>query len=273
MTVSLDGHTPDLYRAIRGVNGLHALAAGVGELRRLAPGIPIRARSTIHRRNFRFLPELIAKAGEIGVDQISFLAADVTSESFNRTRALPLADDDRANAPSLLLTAEETDEMAAIVESVISSHARELAERKVVPGPERLRGLVAYYRAHLGLGAFPRGRLQRPLDQRRHRGERRRPALLLPSRRREPARTIARRPSGRRHAAVQAAVERRVRCDVPALRLHVQVGPAFEALVKLRRAWFPAAARVAGVVFWTTSRRRPRNGTVRPRGIYPPFLS
>jgi MoaA/NifB/PqqE/SkfB family radical SAM enzyme len=155
VTVSLDGHTPELYRTIRGVNGLDALTAGVRRLRALAPRLPIRARSTIHRHNFRFLRELISKASEIGIDQISFLAADLTSESFNRGRKLPVADEPGEDMHSLRLSIDETDEMAMVVESVIRSCARELADRKVVPGPNRLRSLVAYYRAHLGLQPFP----------------------------------------------------------------------------------------------------------------------
>lgn len=159
VTISLDGHTPDLYRAIRGVNGLEAVAAGVRRLRALAPQILIRARSTIHRHNFRFLDELIAKSAEMGLDQISLLAADVTSESFNRAPMLPVVaaiDQERQDArPGLILSAAETDEMETIVENVIRERAREIAERRVVPGPEGLRRLVAYYRAHLGAGPFP----------------------------------------------------------------------------------------------------------------------
>jgi MoaA/NifB/PqqE/SkfB family radical SAM enzyme len=157
VTVSLDGHTPELYREIRGVNGLHALTAGVKKLRSLAPAVPIRARSTIHRRNFRIMPELIAKAREMELNQISFLAADVTSHTFNRNRAgsLPRSDADDTAPDALLLRRDEVVELAHIVESVIRTNARELAEHKVAPGPDGLRRLVQYYRAHLGLSPFP----------------------------------------------------------------------------------------------------------------------
>ena len=157
VTVSLDGHTPELYRAIRGVNGLDVVSAGLRRLRACAPSLVIRARTTVHRHNFRFLREITAKALELGVDQISFLPADVTSESFNRARSLPLA---RASGgehepPALLLTAADTEELAAIVESLIALHGNDLAQGRVFPGPQRLRYLAAYYRAHLGLGPFP----------------------------------------------------------------------------------------------------------------------
>jgi MoaA/NifB/PqqE/SkfB family radical SAM enzyme len=156
VTVSLDGHTPELYRAIRGVNGLDAVSAGLRRLRTCAPALVIRARTTVHRRNFRFLREITAKALDLGVNQISFLPADVTSESFNRGRSLPLAGDSIDHEPpALLLTAGETDDLAAIVESLIVTHAPDLAEGRIFPGPQRLRYLAAYYRAHLGLAPFP----------------------------------------------------------------------------------------------------------------------
>lgn len=167
VTISLDAHTADLYREIRGVNGLEAVTAGVRKLRALAPALPIRARSTIHRRNFRHLPQLIARAMEMGVDQISFLAADVTSGAFNRgapqpsivARDVERDTDRRGDAPaaSLLLSAQEADELATIVEAVIESpeHAAAFAARRIAPGPEGLRRLARYYRAQLGLGPFP----------------------------------------------------------------------------------------------------------------------
>ena len=157
VTVSLDGHTPELYREIRGVNGLEPLAAGVAKLRALAPALPVRARSTVHRRNFRALPDLIEKARELGMAQISFLAADVTSDAFNRNgKSLPQAAAQAGEAsPSLTLDEREVRELAEIVDDTIRRFPRELAERTVVPGPDGLRRLVDYYRAHLGLGSFP----------------------------------------------------------------------------------------------------------------------
>jgi MoaA/NifB/PqqE/SkfB family radical SAM enzyme len=153
VTVSLDGHTPELYREIRGVNGLEALAGGIAKLRALAPALPVRARSTIHRRNFRALPDLIEKARELGLAQISFLAADVTSGAFNRNgKSLPQASESNR---SLTLDEREVVELEEIVERAVQRFARELADRVVVPGPDGLRRLVGYYRAHLGLRGFP----------------------------------------------------------------------------------------------------------------------
>jgi MoaA/NifB/PqqE/SkfB family radical SAM enzyme len=156
VTVSLDGPTAETYRAIRGVNGLEAVTAGVRRLRALAPQMSITARSTISRHNFRLLPELIVKSREMGLDQISFLTADVTSDAFNRPRGLPQVD---AAAPPpaspLLLDEDDVGVFAELVESVIRTHADDFRERRIVPGPEGMRRLVATCRAHLGQGPFP----------------------------------------------------------------------------------------------------------------------
>jgi MoaA/NifB/PqqE/SkfB family radical SAM enzyme len=150
--VSLDGHTPELYRRIRGVDGLAAVAAGVRRLRALTPQITIKARSTLHRLNFRHLPDLVAKAQELGLDQISFLAADVTSDAFNR-RSLPQSE--VAGNRQLLLEPDEVAEFARVVEETIAAHGAALATGTVAPGPQGLRRLVSYYRAQLGQQPFP----------------------------------------------------------------------------------------------------------------------
>jgi MoaA/NifB/PqqE/SkfB family radical SAM enzyme len=157
VTVSLDGHTPELYREIRGVDGLGAVVDGVRKLRALAPHVGVWARSTLHRHNFRFLPDLVARSREMGLDQISFLAADVgaSSDAFNRRPGLAQATDETGSPARLLLTEDEADEFEGIVEATIRAHTRDFEERRIVPDPEGLRRLVRYYRAHLGQCGFP----------------------------------------------------------------------------------------------------------------------
>lgn len=154
VTVSLDGHSGELYRQVRGVDGLAALTRGVTAFRALARDVPIRARSTLHRHNFRYLAQIIDRAMGMDLPQVSFLAADVAPDSFNRAGPrLPQAEPSPAR--ELLLDAPEVNDFEQVVESVIRSHSRELADGRVTPGPAGLRRLVQYYRAHLGLGAFP----------------------------------------------------------------------------------------------------------------------
>jgi MoaA/NifB/PqqE/SkfB family radical SAM enzyme len=151
VTISLDGHTPDLYRRVRGVDGLHAVERGVRRLKELRPGLPIRARSTLHQRNFRSLPDLIDKATSIGFDRISFLGADVGSDAFGRSTpgATP-------NPHSLLLNPAEVDEFEKVIDKALLSHAEAFRGGRVAERGERLRNLARYYRAHQRRGPFPK---------------------------------------------------------------------------------------------------------------------
>lgn len=150
VTISLDGQTPDLYRKIRGVDGLAAVERGVKKLRAVSDTIPLRARSTLHRHNFRELPYLIDKAKQIGLDQISFLAADVTSEAFGRTQMRS-----SSSKRGLLLEEQEVQEFAGIVEETLRSHQSDFVNHFVAETPEKLRRLPKYYGAQLGLNPFP----------------------------------------------------------------------------------------------------------------------
>ena len=157
VTVSLDGHTAELYRSIRGVDGLRALERGVRRLKEIRPGLPIRARSTLQKRNFRALPDLIDKAADMGLDQISFLTADVTSASFGRESASTAA-----SPQGLLLDAAEADELEAVIEKAFVSHRTAFRSGRVAERGERLRRLARYYRAHQRRGTFPEVRCNAP---------------------------------------------------------------------------------------------------------------
>lgn len=148
VTISLDGQTNALYQKIRGVDALALVERGVKKLGQAAPGIPIRARSTLHRHNFRELPHLIDKARSMGLAQISFLAADVTSEAFGRARGA-------SSTQGLLLGEDEIEEFASVVDRTIETHSRDFESRFVAETPDKLRRLPKYYAAQLGLGAFP----------------------------------------------------------------------------------------------------------------------
>jgi MoaA/NifB/PqqE/SkfB family radical SAM enzyme len=150
VTISLDGHTPELYRSVRGVDGLGAVERGVRRLRELRPELPVRARSTLQQRNFRALPDLIDKAAAMGLDQISFLTADVSSDAFGRG-ALNMA----PNPHGLLLDSAEVDEFERVIEKALVSRASAFRQGRVAERGERLRKLSRYYRAHQDRGPFP----------------------------------------------------------------------------------------------------------------------
>lgn len=148
LTISLDGHTTALYQKIRGVDALALVERGVKKLNALAPHIPIRARSTLHRHNFRELPHLIDKARAMNLRQISFLSADVTSEAFGRSRG-------ESSTRGLLLNESEIAEFDDIIQETILSRADAFESHFVAESPDKLRRLPRYYAAQLGVGSFP----------------------------------------------------------------------------------------------------------------------
>jgi MoaA/NifB/PqqE/SkfB family radical SAM enzyme len=147
VTVSLDASTEPLYWVVRGVRALTTVERGVASLRRLAPQVPVTARATLHRLNFRELPGLIDHAKAMSLDGISFLPADVSSSAFGR--------DDRRRAGALALDSAEIAELAEIIEATVESHARDFESGYVAESPAKLRRIAQYYAALAGIGPFP----------------------------------------------------------------------------------------------------------------------
>jgi MoaA/NifB/PqqE/SkfB family radical SAM enzyme len=145
--VSLDATSGVLYQAVRGVAALATVERGVARLRRLAPDLPITARSTLHRMNFRELPRLVEHASAMGFNGISFLPADVSSSAFGRDHSAVLA--------GLALSTEEVAEFEALIEDTIARHRSAFESGFIAESPAKLRRLARYYRALAGDGAFP----------------------------------------------------------------------------------------------------------------------
>jgi MoaA/NifB/PqqE/SkfB family radical SAM enzyme len=138
--VSLDASTDGLYYDIRGVNALNVVEKGVARLRRIAPAIPVTARATLHRMNFRELPRLIDHAKAMALDGISFLPADVSSSAFGRSGG-------PRPGSGLLLDDREVDECAAIVERTIAERPREFESGFIAESPAKLRRIPQYFEA------------------------------------------------------------------------------------------------------------------------------
>jgi MoaA/NifB/PqqE/SkfB family radical SAM enzyme len=145
--VSLDSSDEAGYRAIRGVSALRAVERGVAALRTIKPDVPVTARSTLHRANFRELPRLIEHAKAMGLDGISFLAADLTAHAFGRR--------DAAAVSNLALDRDQIAEFADVVEQTIADREADFNSRFVAEPPAKLRRLPQYYAALAGLAPFP----------------------------------------------------------------------------------------------------------------------
>jgi MoaA/NifB/PqqE/SkfB family radical SAM enzyme len=143
--VSLDG-PPAVHDQIRRVPRAFAqIEAGVAALRRFRPEIIVRARCTVQKANHRSLCEVVDSAKAVGLNSISFLAADLTSEAFNRPQGWV-----RERQDLVALNSEETDALEAEVERFVVEHRTDLHSGFVVESAGKLRHIVLHFRAHLG---------------------------------------------------------------------------------------------------------------------------
>jgi MoaA/NifB/PqqE/SkfB family radical SAM enzyme len=155
--VSLDG-SPAVHDAIRSVPRAFArLAEGVAALRVARPGFRVTGRSVLQRRNYADLPNIVDAAHELGLDEISFLAADVSSAAFNRPEGW-----DGERVADVALSRAEAAAFAAIVEELIARRPADFESGYIAESPEKLRRLPRYYAALNGDGPLPPVRCNAP---------------------------------------------------------------------------------------------------------------
>jgi MoaA/NifB/PqqE/SkfB family radical SAM enzyme len=144
--VSLDG--PErIHDAIRRVDKAFALLRrGVAALRQQRPSLPITARTTVQKANHAHLRETCAGAKQLNLNGISFLAADLTSEAFNRPSGWS------PNRQSeVALSVEQVAVLETEIESLIANNGEDIHSGFIAESPEKLRRIVTHFRAHLGL--------------------------------------------------------------------------------------------------------------------------
>ena len=155
--VSLDGPR-DVHNHIRRVpDAYERIVAGVKALWRFRPDIDICARCTVQKENHRALCATVAAAREMGLNTISFLAADLTSSAFNRPEGWPQQRQER-----VALNTQEIEVLNAEIEEVIRNYKRESDSNFVVESPDKLRRIVHHFRAHLGLAEHVAPRCNAP---------------------------------------------------------------------------------------------------------------
>ena len=141
--VSLDGRS-EIHDAIRRVPGaFNLLAAGVAALHQRKPEFPVTARSTVQALNCAHLRTTVEAARGLGLSSISFLAADVSSEAFNRPNPWNPQRQDQVAPTSDQIFALESEIEALIDEGECGGFVAE--------SPEKLRRIAGHFRTHLGL--------------------------------------------------------------------------------------------------------------------------
>lgn len=155
--ISLDG-SREVHDRIRNIpNAFDKLKEGVQELKRLSPNFRITARSVIQKENFEDLPNIVESAREIGLNQISFLTADVTTDAFNRPE---LWGEEKVS--EIRLSSEELKKFKEVIETLIRTHSADFQNKFIAESPEKVRRFYEYYAAFQGLNQFPTVRCNAP---------------------------------------------------------------------------------------------------------------
>lgn len=148
--VSLDGdeQTHDRIRNISGA--FEKMAEGITAIKLLKPDFKITCRTVIHRLNYRVWPQIIQSAKNLGLNQISFLPADVSSHAFNRQQAW-----DEPRQHEILLTESDVDDLKIIIDNLLIAFKHEFEDRFVAESPEKIRNIYLYYAAWYNRNDFP----------------------------------------------------------------------------------------------------------------------
>jgi len=152
--VSLDGPR-EIHDGIRRVpRAFDLLAAGVAALLNKDPDFAVSARSTVQSRNCGHLRATVDAARALRLKSISFLAADVSSEAFNRPGLWNI---DRQN--QVALSASQISALEIEIQALIDAGE---CGRFVRETPEKLRRIVDHFQAHLGSRLPPAPRCNAP---------------------------------------------------------------------------------------------------------------
>ena len=155
--VSLDGPEP-VHDAIRRVPNAYAkLKRGVRAVKALDPGFAVSGRCVIQRMNYAVWPEIVGAAREIGLDAISFLAADVSTEAFNRPGGW-----EEERKREVRLDPAQLPRLAEVVEDLVRDFAADFERGFIVESPEKLRRIHRHYAALCGEAEFPPVRCNAP---------------------------------------------------------------------------------------------------------------
>ncbi|HEU0063692.1 MAG TPA: radical SAM protein [Flavisolibacter sp.] len=155
--VSLDGNR-EVHDEIRNIpNAFQKLSDGINAVKTINPALPVKARTVIHRLNYRVWPQIIESAREMGIDQISFLPADVSSHAFNREALWT-----ETRKSEVAIPMAELKELKETIEKLVISNKEDFKHGFITESPIKIRNIYNYYAALHGLNPFPLKRCNAP---------------------------------------------------------------------------------------------------------------
>lgn len=157
LIVSLDG-SRDIHNSIRNIpNAFEKLSEGVKAIKSCDASFPVTGRCVLQKTNFADFFNIVESAHALGLDQLSFLAADVASSAFNRE--IPWDDQ---HVSEVALTRAEVAEFKKILAEGISKFRTYFEDNFFAESPVKLMGLASYYGALLGDEKSPEKKCNAP---------------------------------------------------------------------------------------------------------------
>jgi Fe-coproporphyrin III synthase len=157
LVVSIDG-PPETHDSIRRVpGGFNRIARGLAALRDQSRQPTIMARSVVQKSNYSAVDHTIRAVNAIGVDRLSFLAADVTSMAFNRPQ--PWSAD---RQQEVALSPDDLPLYSAAINRAATSCADHVASGFLPDGIAALWRIYDHYAAAAGAGVAPHVRCNAP---------------------------------------------------------------------------------------------------------------
>jgi MoaA/NifB/PqqE/SkfB family radical SAM enzyme len=143
--VSIDGPR-EVHDGIRRISGAFDLIAqGVAAILSRKPDLGIACRMTVQKANHRHVRATVRAAKTIGFTSISLLAADLTSEAFNRALVWP-----GERQSEIALTEKEVAGLEDEIEQLIVEHGGDIRRGYIAEGAAKLRRIPRRFREHLG---------------------------------------------------------------------------------------------------------------------------
>jgi len=148
--VSLDGNEK-LHDAIRNIPGAYSkMKEGIAAIRSIDKDYKITGRTVIHKLNYQSWPDIIDSAKELGLHQISFLPADISSQAFNREVRW-----DIPRQQEVLIPKDELPILETVIEPLFTNYKQDFQDHFIAESAEKIEKIYTYYSALHGLNSFP----------------------------------------------------------------------------------------------------------------------
>lgn len=143
--ISLDG-PEEVHDRVRRVRGAYRLIGdGIRAVRRKKAGMPVHGRCTVQKENHSLLRRAVAGAKFLGMNSISFLAADVTSQAFNRELVWP-----GERQSQVVLTRQEVEALEREITTLTRENDEDIRGEYISESAEKLWGIARHFREQLG---------------------------------------------------------------------------------------------------------------------------